>query len=234
MYYQHKVTMAEQNDLCSSLDIEPSEVVNNSDEELATNGTERSFRIPPKVDLTLSRTEIQPSLLSPKSPSSVFTKSTLQHTKEGLVSCLVLCNWDNIMGPKVRHLWMSENMDNVTMDTLVNIATHTLSGEICRDPLDSNIDTKFYAMKEKGIIVTSVIFGAMGLHDMTVHSLSMIVPHSQMKRYLQLHELCLAWISYFIFKLRILLEKVMFKLLHLHLLIYIKTTPAFMNCIYVS
>ena len=199
--------MAERNDLCSSLDIEPSEV-NHSDDEVIANGSNKSYRIRPTIDLTSNRTAIQPSLLSPKSPSSVFTKSTLNHSKEGFVSCLVLCNWDNIMGPKVRHLWMSESMDNVTMDTLVNIATHTLSGEICRDPLDSNIDTKFYAMKEKGIIVTSVIFGAMGLHDMTVHSLSLIVPHSQMKRYLQLHELCLSWISYFISKLRILLEKV--------------------------
>ena len=201
--------MAERNDLCSSLDIEPSEV-KHSDDEVIVNGRDKSYRIRPTIDLTLNRTAIQPSLLSPKSPSSVFTKSTLNSSKskEGLISCLVLCNWDNIMGPKVRHLWMSESMDNVTMDTLVNIATHTLSGEICRDPLDSNIDTKFYAMKEKGIIVTSVIFGAMGLHDMSVHSLSLIVPHSQMKRYLQLHELCLSWISYFIAKLRILLEKV--------------------------
>ena len=199
--------MAEPIDSCRALDIEPAEVNHNSDNAVV-NGEDRSFRIRPTVDLTLSRTSVEPSLLSPKSPSSVFTKSTLKNSKDGLISCLVLCNWDNIMGPKVRHLWMSETMDNVTMDTLVNIATHTLSGEICRDPLDSNIDTKFYAMKEKGIIVTSVIFGAMGLHDMTVHSLSLIVPHSQMKRYLQLHELSLSWISYFIAKLRILLEKV--------------------------
>ena len=76
-------------------------------------------------------------------------------------------------------------------------------------------------MQEKGIIVTSMIFGAMGLHDMTVHSLSLIVPHAEMKRYLQLHELCLAWISYFIAKLRILLEKVKCKQ-RFHLLISIE------------
>ncbi len=196
--------MAEASDVCSSLDIEPPEVSNGEAE--CSEDTERSYRIPPS--LNLHPAGVEPSLFSPKSPSSVFTKSTLENSRDGLVSCVVLCNWDNIMGPKVRHLWMSEGMDNVTMDALVNIANHTLSGEICKDPLDSNIDTKFYALKEKDLIVTSLIFGAMGLHDMALHSLCIIVPLSEMKRYLQLHDLCLAWISHFIAKLRILLEKV--------------------------
>ncbi len=203
--------MENHDDHCSSLDIEPSDS-NNGDESLmaAQNGDNAqrpSFRILPGLNLHQTP-DPEPSLLSPKSPSSVFTKSVLEKSKNGLVRCVVLCNWDNIMGPKVRHLWMSEGMDSVTMDTLINIANHTLSGEICKDPLDSNIDSKFYAMRDKEIIVTSLIFGAMGLHDMTLHSLCVIVPLAEMKRYLQLHDLCLSWISYFIAKLRILLEKV--------------------------
>ncbi len=191
--------MAE-SDLCSSLDIEPS----------TSNVNQEDLKIRPKAELKLQAfPPPDTSLFSPKSPSSIFTKSTLANSKKSIISCLVLCNWDNIMGPKVRHLWMSEEMDtNITLDTLVNIATHTLSGEIMRDPLDSNVDTKFYPMKEKGIVITSFIFGAMGLNDMSVHSLSVIVPYKELSRYLQLHDLCLSWITLYITKLRILLEKV--------------------------
>ncbi len=158
--------------------------------------------------LHFDETPVEGSCLSPTSPSSVFNKCTLVGSKGCLVNAIVLCNWDNILGPKIRYLWTNEEPDGLQLETLNNIASHTLSGEICRDPTDSRVDTKLYVIKEKNIAVTAYVFGAMGLSDLAVHSLSLIVSHSELKRFLHLNELCHCWLTRLIGKLRLLLEKV--------------------------
>lgn len=159
------------------------------------------------LDLSKSVNMDTSSPLSPKSPSSVFSKTVLENSKGCILNAILLSQWDNILGPKIRHLWTSENPNNVTLPVLTHIASHTLSGEICRDPTAGDIDTKFYVMKDKGLVITAFVFGAMGLNDMAVHSLSVIVPHSQLSTFLHLYDLSLSWIRRFITKLRILLDR---------------------------
>ena len=165
------------------------------------------MKMMPPLDLSHSKEVEYASPLSPKSPSSIFTKTVLEGSKGSIISAILLSQWDNILGPRIRHLWTNENQNNITLDILNHVASHTLSGEICRDPTERDIDTKFYVIKDKGVVVTAFVFGAMGLSDMAVHSLSIIVPHSQLNSFLHLHDLSLRWLTRFISKLRILLEK---------------------------
>ena len=163
-------------------------------------------KVRPSIDLSKSVT-VEASPLSPKSPSSSFTKTVLEGSKGCVVNAILLAQWDNILGPRIRHLWTTENQNSITLPVLTYIASHTLSGEICRDPTENDIDTKFYIMKDRGAVITAFVFGAMGLSDMAVHSLSVIVPHSQLGTFLHLYELSLLWIQRFITKLRILLDR---------------------------
>ena len=146
---------------------------------------------------------------TPKSPGSVFSQSALKESSGCILSGLLLCCWDNILGPKLRHLWEVGAKDGLlTHRNLLYIASHTLSGEICRDLLSSTIDFKFYALQEREVVLTAFIFGTLGVGDLAVHSLCVILPHDQLSRYLHWQPLCVRYIHRAIPKLRVLLEKV--------------------------
>ena len=164
----------------------------------------------PPVSLTLPTPTLSDSPLSPKSPGSIFTKCTLEGAPYSLVPSIVLCYWDNILGPRVRHLWVSPGQETLASSaTLNHIASHTLSGEICRDPTDSHVDFKFFMAKEGGVIVTAFVFGAVGMGgDFGVHSLCVIMQHSDLHRCLQLQDLMRHWMMRGVAKLRVLMEKV--------------------------
>ena len=148
-------------------------------------------------------------LKSPKSPSSVFSSSNLPETSGGIVSGILLCYWDNILGPKICHLWASQLKDaSLERKTLRYVANHTLSGEICRDLLDPRVDSKFYVLRDKHAVVTAFVFGAMSKGDLAVHSLSVIIPYVELASYLHWHQLCVSHITRVVAKLRVLLEKV--------------------------
>ena len=147
-------------------------------------------------------------LESPLSPSSVFTKSVIADSDGSMVNSILLSVWDNILGPKIQHLWTSQNGMHLQRDVLGHIASLSLNGEICRDPLEKNIDMKFYKMAEKEVIVTAFVFSAMGKMGMSVFSLALMMQWHELKAYLTLHELCVSWTNRLISKLRILIEQV--------------------------
>lgn len=155
-------------------------------------------------------------LKSPKSPSSMFTSSKLPDSSGAIIAGILLCYWDNILGPKIRHLWASHLKDTANplkSKTLNFVASHTLSGEICRDLLDPTVDSKFYVLQDKQVVVTSFVFGGMSKGDLAVHSLSVIIPHVELASYLHWHQLCVSHVTRLVTKLRILLEKVRVSLL---------------------
>lgn len=181
---------------------------------MAQTKTKPDLASSPKLNLLLDvQTAQQKSVeddkvLSPKSPSSIFAKTTLEKSKGCLVSTVLLSYWDNILGPRITHQWLIEEGHVFKQDTLSYVASHSLSGEICRNLLDSSIDTQFCVVKDRGAIVTSFIFGAMDKGEMTVHTLSFLIPYANLKSYLNLHELCVSWNMQQLIELRILMEKV--------------------------
>ena len=178
--------------------------VGNTKHQLANIDTAISVQAEPNGDIAHADW-----LKCPKSPSSIFSCSTLPDSSSSIIAGVLLCYWDNILGPKIRHLWTSELKDSpLQMKTLNFIANHTLSGEICRDLLDPSVDSKFYVLRDKQVIVTSFVFGGMGKGDLAVHSLSVIIPYVELTLYLNWHQLCVSHVSHLVVKLRILLEKV--------------------------
>ena len=146
--------------------------------------------------------------VSPISPSSVFGKSTIEQSKGCIIITALLSYWDNILGPRIRHQWCVEGEETIKTETLTYVASHTLSGEICRNTMDSNIDTVFCVVKDRDLVVISFIFGAVDKGEMAVHSLSLLVRHSNLKAFLAVQELCTEWNRRLVGKLRVLMEKV--------------------------
>lgn len=145
---------------------------------------------------------------TPLSPSSSFTTSQL-NSSQGLISAICFSYWDNILGPRIQHTWYASNHNHLHNSTLLHICSQTLNGEICRDVAASHVDYKFYTMPDKDIVVAGFIFSAKSLYGLGVHSLALVVPHSEMSRYLEKHELIHRWIFRLTGKLKVLLNKVM-------------------------
>lgn len=148
------------------------------------------------------------STLSPKTPSSTFGRTVIEESQSSVILAVVLSHWDNILGPRIRHLWHIRTLEEqINADVLHYIASHTLSGEICRDPTDSNIDSKFYVLQDKQLIVTAFLFSAIDKGDLVVHSLSVIVHYKHLHIYLNWQQLTTSWMYRGVAKLRILLDK---------------------------
>ncbi|XP_074641742.1 guanine nucleotide exchange factor C9orf72-like isoform X2 [Tubulanus polymorphus] len=144
-------------------------------------------------------------ILSLLSPSSVFDTSKLPESIEQLIHGVVLSCWDNILGPKVHHVWTNEKLHTFSPSVLSQISSHTLNGEICRDSTDSAIDAKFYRMSDIEFIVTAFIFTAKINTGLAIHSLAIILPESVMQKYIPYHNLCVEYMKRHVAKLRILL-----------------------------
>ncbi|XP_064625839.1 guanine nucleotide exchange factor C9orf72-like isoform X2 [Lineus longissimus] len=140
------------------------------------------------------------------SPGSTFSTAHLPDTKWTLFESVVFSFWDNILGPKIQHVWSNKNYCSDYVSMLSDISNHTLNGEICRDPSDSSIDTKFYHMNDRGYIVTAFIFTAIGTTGPSIHSLALVMSQEQLETYLKYHDMCTAFLTRHIAKLRILIS----------------------------
>ena len=152
-----------------------------------------------------------PSPVTPSSPSSKYSKSPLVGVTG--TTCpfrgVVLSMWDNILGPRVQHVWKVENQEALKSDLLSHITSQVLSCEICRDPLKCDIDFKFYNLPHKGVIVPAFVFSAKGKHGVSVHSMYVVIPSQELKFYLEVHDMFTCCFKRLIGKFRVILEKVL-------------------------
>lgn len=148
--------------------------------------------------------------VTPSSPSSKYTKSSLIGINESNSPFLgiVLSFWDNILGPRVRHVWRASQKEALQSDLLSHITSQVLSCEICRDPFKCDIDYKFYNLPHKGVIVPAFVFTAKGTHGIAVHSLFLVLPVSELKFYLEIHETLTSCFQRLTGKFRVILDKV--------------------------
>ena len=147
-------------------------------------------------------------LVSPKTPTSSFTSFVIDCCEDCIIDAFVLCHWDNIVGPRIRHVWKLSPDFDLSLALLNTISIQTLNGEICRDPLDPHIDTKFFMLSEKGVIVSSYIFGASDHGELGVHSFSLVISSEKKKAFSRVTDLCGKWVKRFMGKLKIYIEKV--------------------------
>ena len=149
------------------------------------------------------------NILSPMSPSSHFTRSIIANARDCIFPYVTLCHWDNIMGPRVRHLWLTRTSSRqLTKDVLQSVSSHTLNSEICRDPTEPNIDLRLNVAPDRNLAFYSALFGALGIHEYCVHSLCFVMSHKNLRHFLPMMETCRLWLLRMVSRLRVLLQKV--------------------------
>jgi len=124
------------------------------------------------------------------------------------VDALLLCQWDNILGPRTEHVWYVSGRPQPHSNILRYITTQVLGGEICRDVTSSQIDFKFFDVPAMGIIFPSFIFSAQGQGSsgLTLQSLVLIIPNSELALYLHQVDLINSWMTRIVAKLRVICE----------------------------
>lgn len=146
--------------------------------------------------------------LSPTTPSSSFSSSLIKIEHEGIINCILLSHWDNILGPRIAHLWTIPDKPHYSQLVLNKVCSQALSGEICRECDNCFIDYKFYTNSEESVLIPSFIFTANSMTGPAVHSISLLIDKSHMSFYLNIQHLVIRCLERLISKLRILLHKV--------------------------
>lgn len=120
--------------------------------------------------------------------------------------------WDNILGPRVRHIWAPKEQSHDSSLLLSDgevtfLANHTLNGEILRSAESGAVDVKFFVLAEKGVLIVSLIFDGELKGDKNTCALSVILPQTELGFYLPLHNVCVERLKHIIRKARICMQK---------------------------
>ncbi|XP_069621414.1 guanine nucleotide exchange factor C9orf72 homolog [Ranitomeya imitator] len=146
------------------------------------------------------------ALCPPPSPAVAKTLITIDGYSPLLAATFAY--WDNILGPRVRHIWAPKTDEVVLSDGEITfLANHTLNGEILRNAESGAIDVKFFVLAEKGVIIVSLIFDGNWNGDRSTYGLSIILPQTELCFYLPLHRVCVARLTHIIRKGRIWMHK---------------------------
>ena len=155
-----------------------------------------------------SRTRAGQVAATPMSPSSVYAEKMLLDIPHSFTDAVLFCHWDNILGPRLEHVWYISDRPQPHLNILRFITTQVLSGEICRELNTSRIDFKFFDIPDKGIVIPSFVFSAQRGMDLGLHALALVIPNSELSVFLQVNGIVQSWLNRIISKFRVLLEKV--------------------------
>jgi hypothetical protein len=155
---------------------------------------------------------------SPQTPCSQFKSCVL----EGVGHCAgiagaALCRWDMIVGRKVVYIWATsaERMQWLARPDMLGFIAHfTVVSEVLRSPRN---EAKFFASPSDGIVLASFLFDAnpneknndyLTSQSLMTHSISIVLPHSELNDFLRLKTVCLEWLGRTAMELRVRLAKV--------------------------
>ncbi|KAH0521596.1 hypothetical protein LTLLF_100165 [Microtus ochrogaster] len=142
-------------------------------------------------------------------PSPAVAKTEIALCGESPLLAATFAYWDNILGPRVRHIWAPKTEQVLLSDGEITfLANHTLNGEILRNAESGAIDVKFFVLSEKGVIIVSLIFDGNWNGDRSTYGLSIILPQTELSFYLPLHRVCVDRLTHIIRKGRIWMHKV--------------------------
>ncbi|XP_021384926.1 guanine nucleotide exchange factor C9orf72 homolog isoform X1 [Lonchura striata] len=141
-------------------------------------------------------------------PSPAVAKTEISLTGESPLLAATFAYWDNILGPRVRHIWAPKTEQvHLSDGEITFLANHTLNGEILRNAESGAIDVKFFVLAEKRVIIVSLIFDGNCNGDRSTYGLSIILPQSELGFYLPLHRVCVDRLTHIIRKGRIWMHK---------------------------
>ncbi|CAB1335319.1 unnamed protein product, partial [Coregonus sp. 'balchen'] len=143
----------------------------------------------------------------PQSPAVAKTEVTVEG--ECPLLAATFAYWDNILGPRVRHIWAPRCEQPLLLSDgeVTFLANHTLNGEILRSAECGAVDVKFFVLAEKGVIIVSLIFDGELKGDKNTCALSIILPQTELAFYLPLHTVCVERLKHIIRKGRIWMQK---------------------------
>ncbi|XP_049917723.1 guanine nucleotide exchange factor C9orf72 homolog isoform X2 [Epinephelus moara] len=143
----------------------------------------------------------------PQSPA--VAKSEVAVEGECPLLAATFAYWDNILGPRVRHIWTpkADQLMFLSDGEVTFLANHTLNGEILRSAECGAVDVKFFVLAEKGVIIVSLIFDGELKGDKNTCALSIILPQTELAFYLPLHTICVDRLKHVIRKGRIWMQK---------------------------
>ncbi|KAK7488495.1 hypothetical protein BaRGS_00020280 [Batillaria attramentaria] len=144
---------------------------------------------------------------TPMSPSSMYAKTTVADVPHSFMDAVVFCHWDNILGPRLEHVWYISDRPQPHVNILRFITSQVLSGEICRELDTSHVDFKFFDIPDKGVVIPSFVFSALRGTDLSLHALALIIPNSELSVFLQVNDIVQSWFNRIIAKFRVLLNK---------------------------
>lgn len=128
--------------------------------------------------------------------------------ESGPFVAIVLCYWDNVLGPRLQHVWRAADGDAASQESSVRyVVGRTLHGELLRDAPENVVDTKLFVLKDHSIVCHSFIFCGHDKCGPNISGLSLILPFSELKSYLPLVELVEERVKILIAKLRVLQAK---------------------------
>ncbi|XP_051817476.1 guanine nucleotide exchange factor C9orf72 homolog isoform X1 [Antechinus flavipes] len=141
-------------------------------------------------------------------PSPAVAKTEIALNGDSPLLAATFAYWDNILGPRVRHIWAPKKQQLLLSDGEITfLANHTLNGEILRNAESGAIDVKFFVLSEKGVIIVSLIFDGNWNGDRSTYGLSIILPQTELSFYLPLHRVCVDRLTHIIRKGRIWMHK---------------------------
>ncbi|XP_025947607.1 guanine nucleotide exchange C9orf72 homolog isoform X5 [Apteryx rowi] len=141
-------------------------------------------------------------------PSPAVAKTEISLNGESPLLAATFAYWDNILGPRVQHIWAPKTEQVLLSDGEITfLANHTLNGEILRNAESGAIDVKFFVLAEKRVIIVSLIFDGNWNGDRSTYGLSIILPQSELGFYLPLHRVCVDRLTHIIRKGRIWMHK---------------------------
>lgn len=136
---------------------------------------------------------------------SEISKTIITSSSQDIFSNALLCNWDNIYGPRLQHIW-TNYQENCSVETYQFCARQMLSSQILRDPLDSNIEKKFYIWHERKLALVAALFGAQSEAESTMHALIIFANFQHLNTFLFLKNFFLQNIFHIAQELKIFLS----------------------------
>lgn len=123
---------------------------------------------------------------------------------------MVLCKWDNVLGPRLDHVWRGMGDESLQESSVKYVVSHVLNGELLRNVTENVnvIDLKMFVLKDRGIVCFSFIFIGRGKGGPEISSLTLIIPYTAFKSFLPFVELVEERIKIMLAKLRVLQTKV--------------------------
>ena len=123
---------------------------------------------------------------------------------------MVLFKWDNVLGPRLDHVWRGTGDESLQESSVKYVVSHVLNGELLRNLTENVIDLKMFVLKDRGIVCFSFIFTGRGKSGPEISSLTLIIPYAVFKTFLPLVELVEERMKIMLAKLRVLQTKVSF------------------------